>query len=1218
MAPTSQDHPGPQKESHHVTLIRELIEIPTQVQDGDFVLKLTQGIGDAFANETIDNYVVTDQLATAFDEALGLVASAVSDTSSKAVYLQGSFGSGKSHFMAMLHLLLSHNTHARAKAELHGAVNKHSAVLDGKNFLLVPVHFLDAKSMEQKILGGYVGIIQARHPDATLPGVYLGDEIVSTELPSTREQHGDDKFLELLNGTGGGDDEWGEFSSTWTTASLETALVAPATSDERESLVAAYIGAFRKGTVLESASSGRGYIDLDRGLAAISKHAQSLGYAGIVLFLDELILWLASNIGNLEFVHRESQKLTKLVEAQDAGRPVPIISFIARQRDLRDLVGANIAGEQQKSFADTLELQQGRFGEIKLASGNLPVVARQRLLRPNGDAAAATLRTAVDQSLAGRDDVKRMLLGSDADIEMFRTVYPFSPALVQALVDVSEALQRERTALKVMLQLLVDQRDTLEVGQIIPVGDLWDVVATRDEPFSSELKTLFETAKKLWREKLEPALRDINNVNDSTPADALERRALATDSRLMKTVLLASLVPEVEAFRGLDAQRLAALNWGSINTPIPGNEAQDVAAKLRRINGRVGELLLSSDHNNPTVGLRLANVDTDDIIKRATESFDNQGTRKLKLRELIAKSLQDRIGADLRGTLEHVWRGSTRQVDVVFGNVRDTGEIADHVLAAEADRPKLVIDFPFDQSGKSPDDDLERLDAWTDAHDPSNTVCWLPSFFNNEGLTALRNFVAVDEVLKLDRFEQHTSHLSASQRAEAKPIIENLRNQLAAQLSEAILSAYGVVNTPSSFVDTAHSLTQHYRSLAPAVSVRPTTEPTMNGALGQLCDQVFTALYPGHPHFDSKVTAAQLRTTWTETKRSLADDDGRVVVESSNRAALRNIANALQLGMMHESHFKLGDYWYNELDRHLSAATADGGTSTVGDMRARIDTVSGGPRGLDPKVADLVIATVAAQSDHRMTDHGATVEPEFSRQLSGDTLIVKEDLPTKERWAAAAERAAIIFGITVSKRVNGPEVGSLARQAKAKANELVIPAEDLVARCGAAYSSWSLDAGNRLDTARAARDLVLGLKSASDAEVVEQLASFRAPTSNEAVAKSLTTARTVAAALGRANLDLWSTARPVVEAPATEALTSDEIVTAFEAAEQAIETQATNYVRSLAPPVGDKPMPPVPPVGATSRTVKSEAEFDVVVGELRDEVRSHKSITVTWTVEDDA
>ena len=44
---------------------------------------------------------------------------------------------------------------------------------------------------------------------------------------------------------------------------------------------------------------------------------------------------------------------------------------------------------------------------------------------------------------------------------MFKQVYPFSPALIQALVAVSSTLQRERTALKIMLQLLVNRRETL-------------------------------------------------------------------------------------------------------------------------------------------------------------------------------------------------------------------------------------------------------------------------------------------------------------------------------------------------------------------------------------------------------------------------------------------------------------------------------------------------------------------------------------------------------------------------------------------------------------------------------------------------------------------------------------------------------------------------------------------------------------------------------------
>ena len=48
---------------------------------------------------------MTPQLADAFDRALGLIEGALASGSSKAAYLHGSFGSGKSHFMAVLHLL---------------------------------------------------------------------------------------------------------------------------------------------------------------------------------------------------------------------------------------------------------------------------------------------------------------------------------------------------------------------------------------------------------------------------------------------------------------------------------------------------------------------------------------------------------------------------------------------------------------------------------------------------------------------------------------------------------------------------------------------------------------------------------------------------------------------------------------------------------------------------------------------------------------------------------------------------------------------------------------------------------------------------------------------------------------------------------------------------------------------------------------------------------
>src|ERR1035441_8316212 len=74
-------------------LIKDLINLPEQVNRGDFVLRLTEGV--ARPDETVDSYVVTPQLEQSFDAALALIKSAVEGRTSKAAYLHGSFGSGK-------------------------------------------------------------------------------------------------------------------------------------------------------------------------------------------------------------------------------------------------------------------------------------------------------------------------------------------------------------------------------------------------------------------------------------------------------------------------------------------------------------------------------------------------------------------------------------------------------------------------------------------------------------------------------------------------------------------------------------------------------------------------------------------------------------------------------------------------------------------------------------------------------------------------------------------------------------------------------------------------------------------------------------------------------------------------------------------------------------------------------------------------------------------
>ncbi len=124
-------------------LLRDLIDIPERVHQSDFVLRLSEGV--AHPAETLHDYVVTEQLVRAFGQSLDLVRRAVVGRRSMGAYLHGSFGSGKSHFMAVLHLLLEHNAEARSIPQLAPVVAELKWA-EGKRFLLVPYHLVGARA----------------------------------------------------------------------------------------------------------------------------------------------------------------------------------------------------------------------------------------------------------------------------------------------------------------------------------------------------------------------------------------------------------------------------------------------------------------------------------------------------------------------------------------------------------------------------------------------------------------------------------------------------------------------------------------------------------------------------------------------------------------------------------------------------------------------------------------------------------------------------------------------------------------------------------------------------------------------------------------------------------------------------------------------------------------------------------------------------------------
>lgn len=227
-------------------LLRELIHVKDAVSTSDYVLRLSEAVTPEGAAEALRDYVVTDRLRKNFDEALGYIKSALDGHTSKAVYLHGSFGSGKSHFMAVLYALLSGHQAVRSREEFDAVRAKHAWLdEDGRKFLLVPYHMLSAKSLEQRVLGRYVDHVRKLHPEAELPQVYRTDGLFE-DFAQQRKLNGDAKVIEQLaqaapagaaspssSETTPDTGRWGSFDSVgaagfaWTTDLLDTAVSAP-------------------------------------------------------------------------------------------------------------------------------------------------------------------------------------------------------------------------------------------------------------------------------------------------------------------------------------------------------------------------------------------------------------------------------------------------------------------------------------------------------------------------------------------------------------------------------------------------------------------------------------------------------------------------------------------------------------------------------------------------------------------------------------------------------------------------------------------------------------------------------------------------------------------------------------------------------------------------------------------------------------------------------
>jgi hypothetical protein len=1114
-------------------LLRELIDIPESVSTSDFVLKLNEAVTPEGAEAALKDYVVTDRLLGNFDEALDLIKSALDSRSSKAAYLHGSFGSGKSHFMAVLYALLSRNQAARARGDLDPVRARHAWLdADDRKFLLVPYHMLGSKSLEQRVLGKYVEHVRKIHPDCPLPQVYRTDGLFE-DFAEQRRRNGDERVIEQLADAGDGqEDEWGD-SFAWTTELLDQAVNAPEEHENTKDLdlenpstpreLRARLVQDLTQTLFPSFSRNAsedadGFVSLDKGIGIIAAHAKSLGYDGLVLFMDELILWLASRIHDQKFVSREADKITNFVEGGDERRAIPVVSFIARQRDLRELVGEEMSGAAEAAVQDSLKLSGGRFDKIVLEDRNLPQIAQARLLKPTSPEAEAKVEAAFAEAKRLGPDVWDTLLGHDksttgADEGTFRRTYPFPPAFMDTLVHISAALQRSRTGLKLMSQLLVDHRDDWRLGQLVPLGDLYPAIAGGgDKAFSGETSVHFEAADKLYRDKLRPYLLKTNQVTEDQ-VEAYRRRPetlgdsqlaarcrdFTGDSRLLQTLLLSALAPSVPALADLTLARLHALNHGSITTRIAGTEVGRLEQKAKEWAATFPEIKVTGTGPGAVVRLELTGVDLDAVLANA-QVHNNQNNRRAKMRGLLKEALgvsDGPGGFDAYDVLNLVWKGTERQVEVVFGNVADVDSLPEATLRpSQEDAWRLIVDFPYDEGEFGPMDDLQRLRALREKPGgDSRTLAWLPTHLTDASRGDFERLVVIDKALADEtRFDSDFARsLNADDKERAKGMLQSQLLILTERVTQALRQAYGLTQKQEGVVDL--SFDTHLVAQQDVPELRLPLGATLDTAARDLAGKLLAHQYPAHPDLDPDGTGrpvkpAEIKTVFEYVRKAAENRDGQTEVDSKDRKTMARIAGGLGLGAMREAYYRQSTAWPDHFnDRARRNSTAEPTLVKLSDWTDLPE-----PRGLPEPLRRLLAAAYAEMTDRVWVRGGVPIEPAPApHELKPDYALREQQLPTESDWTEARKRFETMLGDQAPQLRRGRIVNQFAAQIKQAAASLGQDAGRLVGELEKHRGFLQLnDDSPRLVLARRAQELVKEVTEAGiEAKtVVDRLARF--------------------------------------------------------------------------------------------------------------------------------
>lgn len=1195
--------------------LRRYFQIPDDVKTVDFVHQIDRAASVASVAKVLSDYEVTPSISRNLDSALDNVQRGLRDGRSVFTWIHGSFGCGKSHFMNVLSLLLADEKAVyTAHPELQAHRKKFAPAVIGKKVFRLHVQCISrgATTMEEIVFGAAVEELERLHPGAPVPALFESQKLFASATALLADL-GEDKFFEGFPSSKGapGDDAWGDLGGAmWNRARFESAIKAPSSADG-----CALAGELAKTPWLQGMAAGAEFVKLGPGLQILAEHLKALRYEGVVLFLDELVLWL-STFQDPKKLALETPKVSTLVEHGDYPPVLPFMTFAARQRDLSAMVGKLAVGRDEIVFRDQLSFWKDRFETISLEDKDLARIIEKRVLRPVSAEAKKELVAAFQTYKRNFAMDFRQLNGNQGEADDFERVYPFSPALVEVMIALSATLQRERTALRELTHLLVRYLPDFELGKVVPVGDLFDVVVHGKTSDLPAIQRLYEQARSLYEGDLLPHIRKKQKTDNPERCQLLRpefdtrlgcsgcaEKACRNQTRIAKTVLLQGLVPNTPVLKNLTAASLVYLNSGTLKSPVPNQETALAATMVREWAGVTPAVDVKGDANPEVRGV-LDTVDVRRILDHSVE-LGNEQRQRIRVRDILFEAMsiarKDQLGSR---TVE--WRGRKWHVGVVYDNTRLAN--SNVFQPADGEDLRVVLDYPFDEVGHGPREDEERVGAIIEALKGKEaerglaTVVWLPSFVDQDTQDVLKDLVTLDGLLELNDSDLaiRVPWVSMDEMLRVRGTLQQQRDHKRKQVENALMSAYGVSHTYDAQLAPGLSPDRHAHLLRREAKLLVPADGLFGQALESLLKQALETRSPRHPVFGKLPTRPRLEVVLDLLDRLLETPERKLKLDRGQLDEMRAIAAAEHLGIVRIIE-EDATYAGGLLDQVAKNLANHKGPLSVFAVRRALDPDA--LMELSSDVEDFLVLAYskAATKPLRLLAHEIAVVGLIGK-LADDFSLVPVDLPGQVVWQAALENAGLLGVAAGGKALTPVRVDELASKAKTAA--LALDPKRL-ADALALLGEWQRSVGiaeavestQRGEVLKKVHELVSAVIVADGSKgIVEALARFASDPARSTALTYLTGEKRVVALLETLRLETVRTAldagRTLEAEPARgaevtavmdrvrSALVRDENV---EALRPALEREASKITQILvrrppAPPVVVIPPVVIPPV----------------------------------------